>query len=232
MNVLLFGATGMVGDGVLFECLTDARVTSVVAVGRSPLATTHPKLREVRRTDFFSYADLAPELAAVDACFFCLGVSAAGRSEADYRRQTFDLTLAAARALAGARPGAVFCYVSGEGTDSTAAGRTMWARIKGETENALLALPLDAYMFRPGFIRPRPGSKSKTPLYRAIYAVAGPLYPILRRVAARHVTTAEHVGLAMIAAAATGYPTRILENPDINALAGAARRDAVAAAPS
>ena len=222
MNVLIFGATGMVGDGVLHECLADPRVTSVLAVVRSPLGVSHPKLREHRRTDFFAYADLASELAAIDACFFCLGVSAAGKSEADYHRQTFDLTLAAARALAAARPGATFCYVSGEGTDSTERGRTMWARVKGKTENALLTLPLNAYMFRPGFIRARPGARSKTPLYRALYVVLGPLYPVLKRLAPRHVTTAENVGRAMIAAAAVGYPKRVLENPDINALAAAA----------
>jgi uncharacterized protein YbjT (DUF2867 family) len=222
MNVLLFGATGMVGDGVLHECIADPRVASVLAVGRSPLGVTHPKLREKRRTDFFDYADLAGDLAAIDACFFCLGVSSAGMSEADYTRQTFDLTLAAARALADAHPGATFCYVSGEGTDGSERGRTMWARVKGRTENALLALPLDAYMFRPGFIRARRGSRSKTPLYRALYAVLGPLYPVLARLAPTHVTTAENVGRAMIAAAAVGYPKRVLENPDINALGGAA----------
>src|SRR5579864_837714 len=222
MNVLIFGATGMVGDGVLHECLADARVASILAVGRSPLGMTHPKLREHRRADFFSYGDFAGELRGIDACFFCLGVSVAGMSEAEYRRQTFDPAFAAAGALAAARPDATFCYVSGEGTDSTGKGRAMWARVKGETENALLALPLKAFMFRPGFIRPRPGKASKTPLYRLIYAVAGPLYPVLKLVAASHVTTAENLGRAMIAVAAVGYPKRILENPDINALAGAA----------
>ncbi|MDB4886665.1 MAG: hypothetical protein JWN79_2103 [Gemmatimonadetes bacterium] len=218
MHVLLFGATGMVGDGVLHECLADPRVASVLAVVRSTTGISHPKLRERRHTDFFDYAALAGDLASVDACFFCLGVSSAGMKEADYRRQTFDLTLAAARALAAARPGATFCYVSGEGTDSTTLGRPMWARVKGETENALLRLPLEAFMFRPGFIRPRPGARSRTPLYRAIYAVAGPLYPLLRRLAPTHVTTAENLGRAMIAVAVSGYHTRVLENVDINAL--------------
>ena len=218
MNVLLFGATGMVGDGVLHECIADSRVTSVLAVGRSPLGMTHSKLREHRRTDFRSYDDLTSELGGIDACFFCLGVSAAGMSETDYRRQTFDPALAAGRALAAAHPNATFCYVSGEGTDSTAKGRTMWARVKGETENALLALPLQAFMFRPGFIRPRPGKASKTLLYRAIYAVVAPLYPVLKLVAGSHVTTTENLGRAMIEVASAGYPKRILENPDINAL--------------
>ena len=222
MNAVIFGASGMVGDGVLYECLADSRVTSVLAIGRSALGITHPKLRELLRTDFLAYDDLAGEFKNIEACFFCLGVSAAGMSEADYRRLTFDLTVAAGHALAAAHPGATFCYVSGEGTDSSAKGRTMWARVKGETENALLALPLNAFMFRPGFIRPRAGKASKTLLYRAIYAVIAPLYPVLKFVAGSHVTTTENLGRAMIAVAAVGYPKRILENPDINALGGAA----------
>ncbi|GAC1409076.1 MAG: epimerase [Gemmatimonadaceae bacterium] len=221
MNVLLFGATGMVGDGVLHQCLIDPGVTSVLAIGRSPLGVKHVKLRERRRADFFTYADLTHELATIDACFFCLGVSSAGMNEASYHRQTFDLTLAAARALAAARPRATFCYVSGEGTDSSERGRSMWARVKGKTENALVALPLNAYMFRPGFIRPRPGVRSKTRLYRMLYPVLGPLYPVLKRLAPNHVTTAENIGRAMIAVAAVGYPKRVLENPDINTLGAA-----------
>ena len=141
-------------------------------------------------------------------------------SEADYSRQTFDLTLAAARALATAHPGAAFCYVSGEKTDSTERGQAMWARVKGKTENALLALPLNAYMFRPGFIRACPGKTSKTLLYRLAYVALAPLYPLLKRLAPTRVTTSENLGRAMIAAATTGYSKRILENPDINALAG------------
>ena len=142
--------------------------------------------------------------------------------EAEYARQTFDLTLAAARALAAARPGATFCYVSGEGTDSSESGRSMWARVKGRTENALLQLPLAAYMFRPGFIRPRKGKRSKTPLYRILYTILGPTYPLLRRIAPRHVTTAENIGRAMIGVAATGYGKRVLESTDINLLAASA----------
>ena len=219
MNVLLFGATGMVGDGVLNECLADQRVTSVLAVVRSPLAVTHPKLRTRHRTDFFSYADMVGDFATINACFFTLGVSAVGMSEADYYRQTFDLTLAAARALAAAKPGATFCYVSGEGTDSSETGRSMWARVKGKTENALLGLPLNAYMFRPGYIQARRGVRSKTRIYRLFYSIMSPLYPVLRRIAPRHVTTAENLGRAMIAVATVGYSKRILESPDINALA-------------
>ncbi len=219
MKVLLFGATGMVGDGVLHECLLADDVTSVLALSRSSLPLSHPKLRELRRTDFHDFSDLEEELAGVDACFFCLGVSVSGLTEDRYRELTFDLTLAAAEALARVRPGATFCYVSGEGTDSTERGRVMWARVKGETENALLALPLEGYMFRPGFIRPRRGVRSKTPLYRITYGVLGPLFPLLRRLAPTHVTTSENVGRAMIAVAREGYRERILENPDINGLA-------------
>jgi uncharacterized protein YbjT (DUF2867 family) len=220
VKVLLFGGTGMVGDGVLHECLADPRVTSVLALGRSPLGVTHNKLRELRRKDFFDYSDLALELRSIDACYFCLGVSAAGMSEAAYRRQTFDLTLSAARALATAHPNATFCYVSGEGTDSSERGRTMWARVKGATENALLLLPLSVYLFRPGFIRARPGVRSKTRLYRLLYPIIRPFFPLLKRVAPKHVTTAENIGRAMIAVSIGRYPKRVLENPDINEAAG------------
>ena len=221
MNVLLFGATGMVGDAVLHECLVDPRVDSVLAITRSPLASAHPKVRELLRSDFTQYRDLEQELARIDACFFCLGVTSVGLGEQEYRRLTFDLTLAAARALAEARPGAAFCYVSGEGTDGTGRSRSMWARVKGETENAVLALPLNAYMFRPGIIRPRPGVRSKTRVYRIFYAMLGPLFPVLRMLAPSHVTTSENLGRAMIRAAIVGYPKRVLENDDINALGGA-----------
>jgi len=216
MNVLLFGATGMVGDGVLHECLADSRVDTVLAVTRSPLGVTHRKLRELQRKDFFDYRDVAHDFESIDACLFCLGVSSVGMKEQDYYHLTYDLTLSAASALANARPNATFCYVSGEGTDSSERGRSMWARVKGKTENALLALPLDAYMFRPGFIRPRPGARSKTRWYRFMYAVLGPLYPLLYRLAPRHVTTSENLGRAMIAVATNGYTKRVLENSDIN----------------
>ena len=219
MNVLLFGATGMVGDGVLHECLANERVTAVTAVVRSPLGITHPKLQERRRTDFFDYSDFGSDLATIDACFFCLGVSAVGMDEAKYTRLTFDITLAAARALAAARPGAAFCYISGEGADSSEKGRTMWARVKGRTENGLFQLPLKAYMFRPGFIRPRPGKRSKTFVYRATYAVFAPMYPLLRRIAPKHVTTVENVGRSMIIVAAKGHTKRVLGNADINLVA-------------
>jgi len=225
MKVLLFGATGMVGDGVLHECLTDARVASVLAVTRSPLSIAHAKLREIRRKDFFDYRDLTQELEDIDACFFCLGVSSVGMKEKDYYHLTYDLTLSAASALAAAHPNATFCYVTGEGTDSSERGRRMWARVKGKTENALLALPLDAYMFRPGFIRPRPGARSKTRWYRLAYAILNPLYPLLSTLAPKHMTTSENVAHAMLAVATNGYEKRVLENWDINALGRADRAE-------
>jgi len=223
VNVIVFGATGMVGAGVLIECLADPLVESVVAVVRSPTGRSHPKLREVIRTDFFDYSSLAADFAACDACFFCLGVSAAGMSEARYTSLTYDLTLAAAHALVAANPRAVFCYVSGLGTDSSERGRTMWARVKGRTENALLALPLrGAYMFRPAFIQPIHGVRSRTALYQAFYTVAAPLTPLLRRLLPRYWTTTENLGRAMIRVARDGYAKRILDSVDINALAAGA----------
>jgi uncharacterized protein YbjT (DUF2867 family) len=224
VNVLLFGATGMVGDAVLYECFADLRVDSVLAITRSPLNVAHPKLRELRRRDFLDYRDIAHEFESIDACFFCLGVSSVGMKEDEYRRLTYDLTLAAAHTLATVRPRATFCYVSGEGTDSSERGRSMWARVKGQTENALLALSLDAYMFRPGLIRRRPGARSKTRWYRLAYAILTPLYPLLYKLAPRHMTTSENLGRAMIAVADVGYEKRVLENSDINAL-GSARNE-------
>ncbi len=209
----------MVGGGVLTECLEDARVRSVLVVGRKPCGVAHPKLRELIRSDFFDYSDAKADLKGHDACFFCLGVSAAGMTETAYHRVTYELTLSAAGALVDTNPRLTFCYVSGEGTDSTERGRFMWARVKGKTENHLLRMPLNAYMFRPGFIQPLKGVRSKTKLYQAFYNVLGPLYPLLKRLLPNHVTTTENVGRAMIRVAVSGYSKRVLENPDINALA-------------
>ncbi|MCY0950081.1 epimerase [Streptomyces sp. H27-S2] len=223
MNVILFGATGMIGRGVLRECLRDDSVESVLAIGRTPLGVTHPKLRERVQDDpsDLSAPDLDPT--AYDACFFCLGVSSVGMKEEAYRRVTYDLTLAVARPLAAANPALTFVYVSGEGTDSTERGRSMWARVKGRTENDLLQLPFRAYMFRPGIVQPVCGVPSKTRLYRTLYAVAAPLFPLLRRIAPNLVTTTEALGRAMIAVAAAppgaGVPGRILRPRDINRLA-------------
>jgi uncharacterized protein YbjT (DUF2867 family) len=221
MKVLLFGATGMIGQGALRECLLDPEIDGVLAVGRSATGQSHPKLRELIHHDPLDYAHIESDLAGHDACFFCMGVSSAGMSEADYRRVTYDMTMAAARALLRQNAAMTFIYISGAGTDSTEKGRTMWARVKGQTENALLALPFKAkYMFRPGYIQPMHGIVSKTGLYRAGYAVMGPIYPLLKRLAPNFVTSTEQLGRAMVVAAKRGADKAVLESADINALAG------------
>src|SRR5215831_15581930 len=155
MNVVLFGATGMVGQGVLIECLDDPEVRRVVSVVRRPTGVTNAKLTEIVHADFFDYAAIEPSLRDADACFFCLGVSSVGMKEDEYRHITYDLTMAAAKTLHRLNPNLAFIYVSGKGTDSTEKGSSMWARVKGKTENALCALPFKAvYLFRPGFIQP------------------------------------------------------------------------------
>jgi hypothetical protein len=209
----------MVGQGVLRECLIDPDVESVLSIGRSAPGQHHAKLRDLVHRNFLDFSALEGELSGFDACFFCLGVSSVGMKEADYRRITYDFTLAAARALARLNPGMTFVYVSGTGTDSSERGRTMWARVKGQTENALLALPFKAaYMFRPGVIVPLHGIKSGTRLVRISYAVVGPLLPLLRAVFPKYVTTTELMGRAMLAAAKRGAPKRVLESSDINEL--------------
>jgi uncharacterized protein YbjT (DUF2867 family) len=199
-------------------------VASVLVVGRTPSGVAHPKVRERLVADFFDYTALSDDLEGKDACFFCLGVSSAGMNEADYTRVTEQLTLAAARALVAASPGMTFCYVTGLGTDSSERGRSMWARVKGRTENALLAMPFKAaFMFRPAFIQPRKGVRSKTGWYQAVYDVMGPLYPVLRRLFPAYMTTTENLGKAMIEVAAGGCTEFILYSPDINRLAGEGR---------
>jgi uncharacterized protein YbjT (DUF2867 family) len=217
MKVIVFGATGMVGQGVLRECLLDPGIESVLAVGRSPTAQRHPKLREILHDDFLDYSAIESQLAGYDACFFCLGVSSVGMSEERYRHLTYDITLAAAAALARQNPQMVFVYVTGQGTDSSEKGRLMWARVKGKTENDLLKLPFRAaYMFRPAAIQPLHGIRSKTAWVQAIAVAAAPLLTLLNRVAPKYVTTTEQVGRAMIRVARDGYPRPVLESEDIN----------------
>jgi uncharacterized protein YbjT (DUF2867 family) len=219
MNVLLFGATGMIGQGVLRESLLDPEVQNVLSIGRSLTGQRHPKLRELVHTDFLDFSALEPEIEGFDACFFCLGVSSAGMSEERYQRVTYDITMAVARTLAKLNPEMTFIYVSGMGTDSTERGRVMWARVKGKTENALMKLPFKArYMFRPGFIQPLRGIRSKTRLYRAFYTITGPIYPLIRALFPRYVTTTEKLGRAMIKVAKQGARKSVLENWDINRL--------------
>jgi uncharacterized protein YbjT (DUF2867 family) len=216
MKVLIFGATGMVGQGVLRECLLDPKVELVQTVGRSPTGVTHPKLREIVRADLLHYAEIEDNLRGFDACFFCLGVTSAGMSESQYELLTYGLTMAAARTLSRLNPGMTFIYVSGAGTDSSEQGSSMWARVKGRTENALLRLPFKAaYMFRPGVIEPVHGVRSKTTVYRVLYVLTKPVLPLLRRVFPSYILTTEEIGRAMLRVVQEGAPKTILESSDI-----------------
>ena len=219
MKVIMFGATGMVGQGVLRECLLDPGIERVLAVGRSPTGQRHAKLREIISNNFVDYSVIEAQLIGYDACFFCLGVSSIGMSEERYRHLTYDITMAAATTLAKLNPGMVLTYVTGRGTDSSESGSLMWARIKGKTENDLLKLPLKAaYMFRPAGIQPLHGVRSRTAWVQAIYVVASPLLTWLDRVAPKYMTTTEQLGRAMIKVAREGYPKPVLESEDINLL--------------
>ncbi|MBB5358432.1 uncharacterized protein YbjT (DUF2867 family) [Rhodanobacter sp. ANJX3] len=223
MKVLLFGATGMVGQGVLIECLQAADVSLVQSVGRTALDRQHPKLRDLVHTDLLDYSAIESELIGFDACFFCLGVTSAGKTEADYSKLTYDITLAVATTLARFNPQMTFVYVSGAGTDSSEKGRSMWARVKGRTENALLRLPFKAaYMLRPGIIQPMRGVRSKTSTYQIFYSLTRPLLPLLRTMMPSTILTTEVVGQAMLAVARRGASKPVLETADINALVAAA----------
>lgn len=219
MKVILFGSTGMVGQGVLRECLVDPRVERVLTVVRKeagPEAGAQPaKVVGLVNSNFFHWEGAEVAFEGYDACFFCLGTSAVGMKEAEYRSITYDLTLGVADVLL--RSGVkTFVYVSGQGTNEH--GRAMWARVKGETEAALLRLPFEqVFCFRPGFIQPLDGIRSKTGWYQAIYTATGWMYPLLRRVAGRFLTTTREVGRAMISVAAGGYGKRVLETADIQA---------------
>ena len=221
MNILIFGATGMVGQGVLRECLLASDVERVVAVGRNPTGQRHPKQHDLVHKDMFDFGAIEPQLQGFDACFFCLGVSSVGMKEPEYKRITYDITLAAANVLARLNPGMTFTYITGAGTDSSEKGSSMWARVKGATENALLRLPFKAaYMFRPGMIEPMHGIRSKTALYQAGIVVLGPLLGLARRVWPDKITTTVKVGRAMLAVARHGAPKVVLDPVDINALGG------------
>jgi uncharacterized protein YbjT (DUF2867 family) len=216
MKAILFGATGMVGLGALRECLLDPDVESVLTVGRAPTSQKHEKLRELVHANLLDFSAIEGELSGHDACFFCLGVTSAGTSEQDYERITYGIPVAAAQTLVKLNPGMTFVYVSGSGADSSEKSRTMWARIKGKAENALLAMPFKAaYVFRPAFIQPLHGIRSRTKLYNAMYAVLGPLYPVVKAIAPGYATTTEQLGRAMIAVARRGFAKRILESQDI-----------------
>ncbi|MBI4911304.1 MAG: epimerase [Acidobacteria bacterium] len=218
MRILLFGATGMIGQGALRECLRDPEVTSVQSVVRRPSGSVHPKLRETLHGDFSDFTALLPEWEGLDACLWCLGVSAAGLGEAEYRRVTYDSALAAAEPLARLNPGMRFVFISGAGADSSEGGRTMWARVKGATENALLRLPFQAFVVRPAGIQPLHGIRSRTPVYRVFYLVLAPLLPLLRKAFPAWLTTTEELGRALLRIAKEGSPKRVLEAADIPGL--------------
>jgi uncharacterized protein YbjT (DUF2867 family) len=219
MHILLYGATGMVGHGALDACLRDPGVERVTVVGRRATGRVHQKLSEHVAPDVTDLSALDATLPSVDACLFCLGVTAAGLDEARYTQLTYDLTMAVAQRLVHANPDMAFVYVSGQGTDATEQGRAMWARVKGRTENALLALPFrTAVMLRPGVIQPVDGARSSIGWYRVAYAASGPLMPLLRRLFPSWIVTTGELGRALLAAARLDSTKAVLEPPAIRAL--------------
>jgi uncharacterized protein YbjT (DUF2867 family) len=215
MKAIITGATGMVGEGVLLECLKAPDIEQVLVINRKPGGVSHPKLREILHGDFFNLLPIEQQLMGFDACFFCLGVSSVGMSKEEYRHVTYDLTLNVAQLLAKLNPATTFCYVTGAGTDSSEQGSVAWARVKGATENALIRLFKRAYMFRPGFMKATPGQNN----VKSYYTFIAWLYPIGRALYPAGFCTLQEVGLAMIKAATKGYPKQILEVKDIVALA-------------
>jgi uncharacterized protein YbjT (DUF2867 family) len=214
MKIILFGATGMVGQGVLRHCLLDPEVESVLAIGRKPSGVSHPKLRELVRSDMFDFKVSAEELNGYDTCFFCLGVSSVGMNEAEYTRLTYDLTLGWAQALVRVNPAIRFLYVSGMGTG----GKSMWARVKGRTENDLISFLPESIMIRLGALRPMHGERSKSYGGGVMLAVMSPFWPILQWLWPNGVITTEELGRAMILAARNGGAKRVLESADLVAL--------------
>lgn len=214
IKVIITGATGMVGEGVLLTCLQHPDVSQVLVINRKPGGINHPKLKEIIHSDFFNLAALDPQLADYNACFFCLGISSVGLSKEEYRHITYDLTLATGKHLVRINPDLTFCYVSGASTDSTEQGKVAWARVKGATENALMRLFKNAYMFRPGFMKAYPGQKN----VKSIYKYIAWMYPLGRKFFPAGFCTLEEVGLAMINSVKKGYPKQILEVKDIVAL--------------
>jgi len=219
MDVVIFGASGMVGQGVLRECLLDPDVGRVVTVGRTPAGQQHAKLQEIIHADLLDLSPIESRLTGLDACFYCLGVTSSGMTEEAYTRVTYDMTVSVAATLSRLNPQMTFVFVSGAGTDSTEKGRVMWARVKGRAENALLRFPFKAvYMFRPGIIQPLHGIRSKTRSYRIFYVIARPVLPLLKRLFPRAITTTEQIGRAMLAVAKNGARSIILEQADISRL--------------
>lgn len=216
ISAIITGATGMVGEGVLHECLQHPDVERVLVINRKAGGVVHPKLREIIHADFLNLSPIESELSGYNACFFCLGVSSVGMKEPEYRRLTYDLTLHVAQVLAKLNPDMTFCYVSGAGTDSTAQGQTMWARVKGATENALLQLPFKkAYMFRPGFMLANKGAKNVKSYYRYLAW----LYPVGRALFPAGFSTLQELARAMIKSVSMGYEKPLLEVKDFTQLA-------------
>lgn len=215
IKAILTGATGMVGEGVLHECLLHEDVEAVLVVTRRPTGITHPKLREIVHPDFYYLASIENQLTGYNACFFCLGVSSVGMKEAEYYKRTYLLTMNFATTLANRNPGMAFCYVSGAGTDSTEKGKLMWGRVKGKTENDLMKLPFKGvYNFRPGIIQPTKGMKNTLGFYKWL----GWLIPVIRLFSPRSIVRLKEIGLAMINVALRGYERHVLEVKDILAL--------------
>ena len=216
IKAIIFGTTGMVGEGVLLQALNHPDVESVLVISRRPCGITHSKLKEVIHNDFYNFQAIEEQLTGYNACYFCLGVSSIGMNEPDYSRVTYDLTLRAAETLSKLNNEMTFCYVSGQGTDDTEKGKLMWARVKGRTENDLAKLPFKAvYLFRPGFIKPSANQK------RAFKAskVVGIIYPLLKILLPKYVCTMDDLGMAMINTVKFGYERKVLENKDIAKLA-------------
>jgi hypothetical protein len=220
VKCIITGTTGMVGKGVLLECLESDLVESILLINRRPIGIKHQKLNEIIHKNFHDLTLIEDQLKGYNACFFCLGVSSNGKSKEDYRHLTYDLTLHCATILARQNPDMTFCYVSGENTDELGKSRMNWARVKGETENDLLDLPFKAaYMFRPGYIHPMKGVKSATGWVNFTYFFFKPLYPVLKVLFSKHITTSVNVGKAMIRVASNGYEQPRLEDRDINGIA-------------
>ncbi|GAB4041178.1 NAD-dependent epimerase/dehydratase family protein [Spirosoma gilvum] len=215
VKAIVTGATGMVGEGVLLECLSHPDVEQVLIVNRKPSGFSHPKLREIVHKDFFDLTPIADQLTGYNACFFCLGVSSVGMSQDEYKHLTYDLTLNFAELLAKQNSDLTFCYVTGAGTDSSEQGRVAWARVKGATENAVMRLFNKAYMFRPGFMKATPGQKNTLSYYKYFAW----LYPIGRALYPAGFCTLKEVGQAMINTVTKGYEKQIMEVKDIVELA-------------
>ena len=220
-KVIITGATGMIGKGVLLECLDHESIGEVLVIGRNPVGIEHPKLKEMILRDFTDYSGVEGQLSSYDACYFCLGVSSVGMKEEQYRKITYDFTLSLANLLVKLNPQSTFIYVSGEGTDSSEKGRTMWARVKGKTENDLLKLGFkQAFMFRPGFIIPLRGIKSRTKLFRFMYDYFMWLVKLVKALSPGSVVNTMQIGLAMINGMLGGYEKSILKPKDIIMLSG------------